>query len=137
MAKFSMGIKIFPFDTDLNGHVSNITYIRWLEMARTEMMIDTGLTLEQMVERGLGVALTNTEIHYRKPLLVEDDVMLYMWISDLGRASAWMDFQIFGNDNKLSADGRQRGLFIDRTTQMPYRIGSDMRDAYKKFLINA
>ncbi len=136
MAKFSMDIKIFPFDTDLNGHVSNITYIRWLEMARTLMMEGTGLTLADLGEQGLGVALSDTEIHYKKPLFIDDEVTLFMWISDFGRASAWMEFEIFGNDDKLAADGRQRGLFINLDTHRPFKIGQNIREAYMKFLID-
>ena len=37
-----LDLEIYTFDIDFAQHVSNITYIRWLEMGRLQFLADAG-----------------------------------------------------------------------------------------------
>jgi len=44
------------FDIDFAGHVSNITYIRWLEIGRIQLLNDVGFQTHDLLESGLATA---------------------------------------------------------------------------------
>jgi acyl-CoA thioesterase FadM len=48
-----LDLEIYTFDIDFAAHVSNIAYIRWLEIARLQLLIDIGLPTDELMARGV------------------------------------------------------------------------------------
>jgi YbgC/YbaW family acyl-CoA thioester hydrolase len=55
------------FDTDSGGVVSNIAYLRFIEIARTALTEELGLRLSEMDQTKQYPAVVRTEIDYRRP----------------------------------------------------------------------
>ena len=51
---------------DVMGHVNNAKYVEFLERGRVDEVEKKGVDLWDMVKRGLGFAVVNLNIHYRK-----------------------------------------------------------------------
>ena len=47
-----LDLEIRTFEIDFAGHVSNIVYIQWLEIARTSLLDAVGLPIPQLVDEG-------------------------------------------------------------------------------------
>ncbi len=128
-----LDLEIFTFDIDFAGHVSNITYIRWLEIGRLRLLIDAGLPITALLEEGLAPVLTRTEIDYRWPLRLGDPVHLSMWMEDLRAASAAMCSKITSG-GRVVATSRQTGLFVRTATGRPHRLPPGVRARFEPFV---
>src|SRR5437879_12182558 len=104
-------LDIYTFDIDFAGHVSNITYIRWLEIGRIQLLADVGFRTHELLEAGLAPVVIRTEIDYRLPLKLGDPVHISLDLVELRAASATIDFRIPSAGN-LAADAGLLGLFL-------------------------
>jgi acyl-CoA thioester hydrolase len=126
-------LDIYTFDIDFAGHVSNITYIRWLEIGRLQLLVEAGMPTPELLAEGLAPLLVKTEIDYRLPLKLGDPVHMSLDLSELKAASATIDFRITSN-GRLAAVARQLGIFVKLDTGKPARIPPDRRARFTPFL---
>lgn len=77
-------IPVKTYDIDFMGIVSNIVYIRWLEDLRLKFL-DEHWQLNQQIEQGYAPVLAGTEIEYKRPIKIIDQVIGRLWLSNLGR----------------------------------------------------
>jgi acyl-CoA thioester hydrolase len=126
-------LEIYTFDIDFAGHVSNITYLRWLEIGRLRLLTEAGLPIDELVRNDMAPVLTRTEIDYRVALKLGDPVHLSLDFAELRAASAVMDCQILSG-SRVAATARQTGLFISLATGKPRRVTPEMRAQLTRFL---
>lgn len=134
MSKVNFDIEVQTYQIDFVHHVSNIVYIEWMEIGRTKLLQAIGLPPENLEKESTFPVLVNTEIAYKKPIYYGDKVRAEIWISEMGHASAIMEFRFYKNGDILAAAGRQKGLFIDGTTQKPKRISPEQRERFEEFV---
>ncbi|HHB75824.1 MAG TPA: acyl-CoA thioesterase [Desulfobulbus sp.] len=135
MDKIIFTENIHTFHIDFAGHVSNITYIQWMEIGRLKLLEAIGLPVTGIIdELGLLPTLVKTEIKYRKQLFLGDQVRVEMWLSRLRNVSADMNFLFFNSSGVLTAEGRQTALFIDRDTHRPTPLTNKAHAGFKRYL---
>lgn len=61
---------------DVMGHVNNAKYVEFLEWGRVDEIEKAGINLWDMVKRGLGFAVVNLNIHYRKESFAGDNLVI-------------------------------------------------------------
>ncbi|MDH4198900.1 MAG: acyl-CoA thioesterase [Spirochaetia bacterium] len=135
METINYEMPIYTFDIDFNSHVSNIVYIRWMEIGRLKLLDAVGMEINKIIQQGFGPVLMETSISYKKPLLLSDKVKVELWVSELGKASAWLQFRFYNQMEELAASGAQRGLFIDFVSGKPRRISDEERSKFEPYLI--
>lgn len=126
--------EIFTYDIDFAGHVSNISYIRWMEAGRLKLLDAAGMPVTALMDAGILPALAETRIAYKKPLFLGDTLSIEMWIAKLRHASADMAFHFYKGAGELVAVGMQKGLFIDRVHQKPVRISEQQHQRFTRFV---
>ncbi len=131
--RVELDLDVHTFDIDFAGHVSNISYLRWLEIGRLALLRDAGAPIEVLVAAGTAPVLTRTEIDYRRPLHLGDPVHLALWLVELRGASATLGFEITTGEH-LAATARQVGLFVDLATGRPRRMAPEVRAAFARYL---
>lgn len=135
MQKLIFEEKIYTYQIDFVGHVSNIVYIQWLEHGRMHMLEKMGYPVDNLAANdGVMPVLTETCISYKIPLYLNNKAKIEMWVSKLNNASAIMEFRIYNEKGGLCASAQQKGLFIDRQTKRPARISENQRKEFEKFL---
>ena len=127
-------LPVYTFDIDFNGHVSNIVYVRWMEIGRIKLLEAVGMPPAKIAEKGFGPVLTETHISYKHPLRLSDTVVAELWLSELAHASAWMEFRFFSGGGILAASGRQKGLFIQFDTGRPRKLSLEERALFEPYL---
>jgi acyl-CoA thioester hydrolase len=132
--KIEFNVPIYTFQIDFAGHVSNIVYIQWMEIARTELLRAIGLAVEDLFEKGIAPILKSTEIVYKEALYLGDQVRVQVWLSELRHASARMEIRFYKDGDVLAASGSQLGLFFDLKAMRPYRLSREMRTAFQSYL---
>lgn len=106
-----------------------------MEICRLKLLEHIGLPVKELEKRDISPILVSTEITYKIPLYIYDQVKIEIWISKLFNASAEMSFNFYNSKGELAAAGKQKGLFITLSTRKPYRINSAERTAFEKLLI--
>ena len=107
-------LQVMFFDTDCGGVVSNIAYLRFIEIARTHLAEELGLALVEMAERRTYPVVVRTEIHYRRAAKLGDRLLIEAWLDRLERVRFWCAFRITRlEDNVLIADCRQMLALVE------------------------
>jgi YbgC/YbaW family acyl-CoA thioester hydrolase len=102
------------FDTDCGGVVSNIAYLRFIEIARTYLTEELGLALAEMAEKQTYPVVVRTELDYRRSAKLGDRLVIEGWLDNLERARFWCGFRITRpKDNTLIAECRQMLAIIE------------------------
>ena len=123
-------VQVMFFDTDSGGVVSNIAYLRFIEIARTALAEKLGMPLSEMDQTKLYPAVVRTEIDYRRPAKTGDRLTIEAWLDELQRARFWCGFRITRpSDDTLIADCRQMVALV----QMPAGKATRLPDDWKKF----
>ena len=123
-------ITVRPYDIDFAGIVSNIVYVRWLEDLRVKLL-DQSLPLKLLVQQGCAPILTTTKIDYRRSIKFFDDVIGYVWVSELRRLKWTLEMEIIANEI-LVATATQTGVFIDLKTGRPLPIPAELVRQYRQ-----
>jgi YbgC/YbaW family acyl-CoA thioester hydrolase len=101
-------VQVMFFDTDCGGVVSNIVYLRFIELARTLLAEKLGLALAEMAETQRYPVVVRTEIDYRRGAKLGDRLVIEGWLDQVEHARFWCAFRITrSNDNALIAECRQ------------------------------
>src|SRR6185369_16860255 len=87
-------VQVMFFDTDCGGVVSNIAYLRFIEIARTRIADELGLRLTEMAQTQRYPVVVRTEINYKRAAKLGDQLTIEGWLDDLQRARFWCAFQI-------------------------------------------
>src|SRR2546430_6725348 len=69
-------VHVMFFDTDCGGVVSNIAYLRFVEIARTHLAEELGLGLAEMAEKQTYPLVVRTEIDYRRAAKLGDRLVI-------------------------------------------------------------
>ena len=133
--KLTFKERIYTYQIDFAGHVNNAVYILWMENGRLRLFDAMGMPVSEIAEKaGIIPVLTETWIAYKKPLFLQNEVTIEIWISELSNASAIMEFRFYNDTGELCASGRQTGVFIDRITMRPIRLTGSNREAFERFM---
>jgi YbgC/YbaW family acyl-CoA thioester hydrolase len=107
-------VEVMFFDTDCGGVVSNIAYLRFIEVARTKLAEALGLRLADMAQTQRYPVVVRTEIDYKRAAKLADKLVIDGWLDDLQRARFWCGFQITRlSDKSVIADCRQTLALIE------------------------
>jgi len=123
-------LQVMFFDTDCGGVVSNIAYLRFIEIARTLLAEELGLSLSEMSRTQRYPVVVRTEIDYRRAAKLGDRLTIDGWLDQLQRVRFWCAFQIRREaDNALIADCRQTMALVE----MPAAKLLPVPDAWQKY----
>jgi YbgC/YbaW family acyl-CoA thioester hydrolase len=119
-------VQVMFFDTDCGGVVSNIAYLRFIEIARTLLAEELGLRLARMAETQEYPVVVRTEIDYRRGAKLGDRLSIEGWLDRLERARFWCAFRIIRPaDDVLIAECRQMLALIEMPAAKLLRLPTD------------
>jgi acyl-CoA thioester hydrolase len=115
-------------DLDAAGHVNNSVYLNYIEDCGLQMMRAFGWPLERMSAEGLAVVARGHHIEYRIPVLLDDELELATWLSDVGRSTAVRHTTISRPaDGALLARTRTLHVWVDLNTGTATAIPENLR----------
>ncbi len=98
-------------DIDKLGHVNNANHITYFEFARVDYFAafeKDDIKIDWVNE---GVILAKIEMEYKHPILLEDAVFVYTWVSKMGTKSFEMSCSIIKDENGIEIE-LAKGLAI-------------------------
>ena len=68
-------------ECDPMGVAHHASYVPWLEIGRTDLLRNTGITYKTLEERGVFLVIVKLEVKYRRPVLYDDTVEIHTnWV---------------------------------------------------------
>lgn len=128
-----MPITVKTYDIDFMGIVSNIAYIRWMEDLRLKFL-EVHYSLQKLMEDMIVPILTHTDIDYKKPLRMHDEVTGSIWMEKYD-SSGWVANMEFTVNDKVAAAGAQSGVFINIATMKRSDPPEGMKKKYEQALM--
>lgn len=116
------------FDTDIGGVVHNIAYLRMIETCRTKLAAEAGFDLREMAETQIFPVVARTEIDYRKPATLGDQLTITGTITENTRTSFWCEFEVRNSaaPETLYITCRQKLAVVQMPAGRPIRIPADV-----------
>jgi len=123
--------EVMFFDTDCGGVVHNIAYLRMIETARTRLAAKLGMALSEMAQTQLYPVVVRTEIDYRKPAKLADELIIHGHLEKVERARFWCAFEVRrAADSHLLITCRQALALVQMPQGKPVRLPADWSTRY-------
>ena len=120
---FITPVQVMFFDTDSAGVVNNISYLRFIETARTLFAIKLGLCWHEMREGPIFPVVVHTEINYHRPAFVGDELEVHSSLGEITAARFWCYFKIVRPaDGLLLITCKQSLAFVKMPEGKPLRL---------------
>ena len=121
-APYEHRIRVYWEDTDAGGVVFYANYLKFFERARTEWLRHLGVGQQALREAtGAMFVVTDTQVHYRAPARLDDELRVTVALHQQGTASMKIRQQAWRGDTLL-AEGEIRIGCVDDGTFKPRRI---------------
>jgi acyl-CoA thioester hydrolase len=114
------------YDIDFAGHVSNISYIRWLEDLRYRWL-EVHFPLPDQLEEGIAPTLLRTEIDYRRQVKLFQQVVGRLRVEEAGTLRYVLAGE-FTVEGEVVATALQTGVWINLRRQRPIRLPRALRE---------
>ncbi len=112
--KFSFPIKIRYCETDMLGHVNNVSYYMYFEQGRIEYFENLGLTDALFGKQAVSV-VADMECSYLRQLYLKEKMTLHVRAARLGRSSIDIEYAIMAS-GELKAAARGAIVLVDTAT---------------------
>ena len=124
-------VQVMFFDTDCAAVVHNIAYLRMIEVTRTLLAEKLGMGLVQMAETQQYPVVVRTEIDYKRPARLGDQLVIDGRLESIQGIRFWCAFEVRRPaDDALIAKARQMLAVIQMPAGRPMRLPSDWAEKY-------
>jgi acyl-CoA thioester hydrolase len=97
----TLKIKIYYEDTDAGGVVYYANYLRYLERARTELLMENGINVAEYHNRGYLFAVVHVDIHYKKPAKLGEIIEVRTEIIEITNVTITLMQRVFRDEMTL------------------------------------
>ncbi len=129
--KVEIPVTIMFYDTDCAAVVHNLAYLRHIETARTFLAEQLGWPIAKMGENGEFPVVVRTEIDYRRPAKLGDNLVVTGWLSEVQTARFWCGFEVVRPaDNTLLVTCRQMLAVVKLPEGRVIRLPADWKSKW-------
>lgn len=115
---------------DVNGHVNNVEYVRWMQEVAIRHTQHLGADV-RAAAAGLTWVVRSHHIEYRLPLFEDDEVEVRTWVDSVERVSSVRRYEIRRTkDDQLVASGETNWVCLNRETGRPMAIPERLMAMY-------
>ena len=121
-SSFEWPVRIYWEDTDAGGIVFYANYLKFFERARTEWLRRLGIEQHALkAETGGMFVVSETQVKYHRPAVLDDVLRVTAHLSQSGRASLIIGQQAWRRETLL-CEGQIRIGWVHAQTLQPQRI---------------
>lgn len=111
---------------DVNGHVSNIEYLRWMQEAAISHMDIQGCN-KATLDAGATWVVRMHHIKYLRPAFGGENIIVLTWVSHLNRFQSLRKYRIIRtHDNTVLVKGETEWVFVNAKTGRLRSIPKDV-----------
>jgi acyl-CoA thioester hydrolase len=123
-------------DIDRAGIIYYGQFLRFFEIAETELFRSVGLPYSEVFDR-LDIWLPRVQIHFdfRKPLVLDDLIEVSAYVGRFGQKSLTLRFEVNKKgETDLVADGHVVLACVSRSTFKPVFVPAEIIEALRPYL---
>jgi acyl-CoA thioester hydrolase len=107
-------VRVNYSETDQMGVVYHARYLVWLDIARTELLRQSGMTYRQLEASGLRLVVSEVSIRFRRPARYDDRVRIRCWVREAASRKVDFGYSVeHADDGRLLATARTTLLALD------------------------
>jgi acyl-CoA thioester hydrolase len=111
---------------DVNGHVNNIEYLRWMQDAAIRHCDRQGCTAATLAAGATWVVRAH-RVEYLRPAFAGENIMVLTWVSNLRRVQSLRKYRVMRvEDNAVLVEGETNWVFVDMQTGRLRSIPKDV-----------
>jgi acyl-CoA thioester hydrolase len=108
---------------DVNGHVNNLEYLRWMQDVAVMHSVARGWPLERYQATRTAWVVRSHSIEYLAPAFADDTLTLATWVADLRPRSSTRRYLVWrASDRRVVAEAHTLWVFVDTDTGRPRSI---------------
>jgi len=120
---FTMIRRVEWHDLDTAQHVNNANYMGYLEECSVRVAAAFGWPMARMKAEGFGVVAREYHIEHKQPAVLDDELTIATWVSDVRRSTAVRHYTITrAADGTLIVRANMQWVWVDLATGRPVRI---------------
>lgn len=125
--------KVYYSDTDAYGVVWHGSYLRWLEMGRTEFGEEIGIILPELVEQNIAMPVVNINLRYKASAKLNDEIIVETSIQKYNSLSVTFEQKIKDkNSDKTFVEAVIDVVTIDNNGKLYRKMPQVLTDAFEK-----
>tara|TARA_B100000787_G_C16170029_1_gene285983 strand:- start:1104 stop:1526 length:423 start_codon:yes stop_codon:yes gene_type:complete len=133
---FKHKIKVYYEDTDAGGVVYYANYLKFLERARTEAIVNIGLSNKKIKEDfGALIIVKSCNIQYKKPANLEDELNVRSFVKSITKTSFLMT-QIITRAEDLIVEASVHLVFVNSLGK-PVKIPNVIFENFRPFFCDS
>lgn len=115
-------------ETDQMGVVYHSNYLVWMEVARTDLIREHGMSYASIEKSGYGLAVAELGISYRAAAKYDDEVDVVAVLSEVRSRSLRFDYEIMRvSDGTLLATAFTALVSVDPQTGRPVALPPEIK----------
>jgi acyl-CoA thioester hydrolase len=116
-------VMTIPADSiDGNGHVNNVSYVRWMQEAAIRHFEALGGT-PLMLEAGATWVVRSHKIEYLSPAFAGEEVEVHTWIANARRVRSLRKYEfVRPSDGRVLVKGETEWVYVDARDGHPVTI---------------
>ena len=120
-----------PRAIDLQGHVNNQEYLRWMQAVAIAHSTAQRWPLERYLEAGQVWVVRSHYIEYLSPAFENETLSLYTWVADINEKRSTRKYLFTrGNHHQTAARAETLWVFVTLKTGNPCPIPGELRGAF-------
>lgn len=125
---FDISVCVQPADIDQNGHVNNLSYLRWAQEAAAAHWSALAPEADQ---RSLSWIILRHEIDYKQAAYLGEQITVKTWVGAASRFKFERHTEINrARDGALLARARTIWCAVDANTHKPALVSSEVRGRF-------
>jgi acyl-CoA thioester hydrolase len=118
-------IKIYYEDTDAGGVVYYANYLKYMERARTEFLLDNGIDVAKYHENGFFFMVIHVNVDFKRPARLGDSIEVTTEIIEMTNVTITLRHHI-SKENTLSVEAYVKVACINKDGK-PQRLPEEFR----------
>ena len=117
---------------DVNGHVNNLEYLRWMQDAAGEHSAARGWPLQRYRAAHTAWVVRSHSIEYLRPAFTGDALSLFTWVAELRPRSSLRKYLVWrASDRQVLARAETLWVFVDAGTGRALTIPEELRSSFE------
>jgi acyl-CoA thioester hydrolase len=114
-------IRVRYGEVDRMGYLHHGNYALYLEIGRTELIRELGLSYRVMEDQGVLLPVRDLTINYKQPALYDDVVRVKTTLSERPAVKVLFDYTMHNQKGELLCDARTTLVFVNAATRKPMK----------------
>lgn len=115
---FSTTIKVRFSETDMFGHMNNVSAFIYFEQARIEYLHYVGFTLDEQDDLGIPI-VADLQCDFLKQIYFNEKITIHVKTNHVGRSSIDIHYMAVNARDEICLTGRGALVYIDKKKHKP------------------